>query len=68
MDHHFDEAIRSLAELQLKHGMHSILLSVQGAGGDVLASVVHSPGHPITPYARVDRTTKTVVRLRMPGK
>jgi hypothetical protein len=65
MDHEFDEAVRTLAEVQIRHGVRSILLSIQEPDGDVIASVARSPGRSFALYARVHRGTKTMARFRL---
>jgi hypothetical protein len=66
MDREFDEAVRALAELQIRHGVRSILLSIQEPDGDVIASVAKFPGRSFALYGRVHRVTKTMARFRMP--
>ncbi len=42
MDRTFDEALRVLAEHQLRHGIRTLVLSVHEPSGDVVASVLHA--------------------------
>ena len=64
MDQEFDQALQALAALQIKHGLASILLSIQGGQDDVIA-MVRQPGRStFSHYARVHRDTMQVVRLR----
>ena len=64
MDQEFDQALRALAALQIKHGLASILLSIQGGQDDVIAMVRQSGRSTFSHYARVHRDTMQVVRLR----
>ena len=61
MDQEFDQAVQAL---QIKHGLASILLSIQGGQEDVIAMVRQPRRSTFSPYARVHRDTMQVVRLR----
>jgi hypothetical protein len=63
MDDELNRALHNLAVLQIKHGIPSILLSMQTAG-DVIVKL-HSPQHnTFNHYARLHRDTQQMVRLR----
>ena len=64
MDHEFDQALQALADLQFKHGIPSILLSMQGPTGDVVATLRRPQQNTFDHYARVNRHTRQIVRLR----
>lgn len=65
MDHDFDEALRTLAEHQIRHGVRVILLSVREPGGDVVASIAKPGATSVAIYGRVDRATNKMVRFHM---
>ena len=64
MDDEFDRAVQALAALQIKHGIPSILLSMQSPAGDVVATLHRPRDNTFALYARVHRHTKQIVRLR----
>jgi hypothetical protein len=64
MDQEFDKALQALAALQIKHGLASILLSIQDGQGDVIATVRQPGRNKFSHYARVHRDTMQIVRLR----
>lgn len=64
MDDDFDRALQALAQLQIKHGVPSILLSIQGTAGDVVAKLRRPQQDAMSNYARVHRDTNRLVRLR----
>jgi hypothetical protein len=64
MDKEFDEALRKLAEHQLKHDVGSVLLIIARPSGDVVISVPRDGRGDFIPYARVSCVTKQIVRLR----
>jgi hypothetical protein len=64
MDKEFDDALRTLAEHQLRHGIGSVLLALAQPSGDIVVSVPRGGRYNFVPYARVDGRTKQLVRLR----
>jgi hypothetical protein len=63
MDQELDEAIRALAEIQMRQGIHAIILTGDQMSGDVVASVIGPGSQNISVYARVDRATGRLRRV-----
>lgn len=64
MDQEFDEAVRILAQHQLRHDVRNILLSIQQPSGDFVVSLTKSGVTSFRLHARVDRATHGMVRFR----
>lgn len=62
MNQDFDQALQTLAALQLKHDVRNILLSVSEPAGDVLITI-REEGKGFCVFARVDSQTRKLVRL-----
>jgi alkaline phosphatase len=63
MDEELDEAIRALAEIQMRQGTRLIILTADHMSGDVVVSVIGPESQKMSVYARVDRASGKLRRV-----
>jgi hypothetical protein len=63
MDEELDEAIRALAEIQMREGVRLIILTADDMSGDVVVSTIGPKSQKTSVYARVDRSTGRLRRV-----
>lgn len=63
MDEELDEAIRALAEIQMRQGTRLIILTADHMSGDVVVSVIGPVSQKMSVYARVDRASGKLRRV-----
>ena len=63
MDSKFNAAIKALAQAQLEQSVRCVFLVVQEPAGEIVVSVSKKGSAPVI-YARIERSTGDLVRLR----
>ena len=63
MDEELDEAIRALAEIQMRLGTRLIILTADHMSGDVVVSVIGPASQKMSVYARVGRASSKLRRV-----
>lgn len=63
MDEELDEAIRALAEVQMRQGVRLIILTADDMSGDVVVSTIGPKSQKMSVYARVDRDSGRLRRV-----
>jgi hypothetical protein len=63
MDEALDEAIRALAEIQMRQGVRLIILTADEMSGDVVVSTIGPNSQKMSVYARVERGSGRMSRV-----
>jgi hypothetical protein len=63
MDEELDEAIRALAEVQMRQGVRLLILTSDQMSGDVVVSVIGPVSQKMSVYARVERASGQLRRI-----